>query len=319
MEGTAPLHHSVVADFRLRQRLVAFVRRRVPAGDVDDIVQTTLCEALEREVPKEPSEAERYVLGIARHKIVDLYRRRDRTEGRDDMGPVEEPSCVENASLVDWATRSAGSSEHKTLGWLWREGNGDSLEEIAQDEKIKPAAVRQRVSRLRRKLRELWLLELSAAGLLVVWLVWRAEHNEPTVIVPEPSAGASGQSAPPTLADASAALRRRVLDACERGLWSECEVGLDELRVHDPASEATPEIQRARAQLAAVAHVAGSPSPPVKSAGPPAKNVAPTPKPQQRHQSTGSKSGNAKALFDLKASEAAKKVDPSSNSPRQQK
>src|SRR5690349_15785644 len=67
---------SPLADPALRRLLEDFVRRRVPATDVDDVVQTVLCDALAAQGrPTDEEELRKWLLGVARHKVADHHRR----------------------------------------------------------------------------------------------------------------------------------------------------------------------------------------------------------------------------------------------------
>ena len=69
----------ILAEPAMRRVLEDFVRKRVSTSDVDDIVQTVLMEALAAPSrPQEESELRRWLLGIARHKVVDHHRRASR-------------------------------------------------------------------------------------------------------------------------------------------------------------------------------------------------------------------------------------------------
>ncbi|MET0795412.1 MAG: sigma factor, partial [Polyangiaceae bacterium] len=64
-----------LADRGLREALLKYARRRLPPGEVDDLVQNTLTEALaSANAPSDDGEFQRWVHGIARHKIADSYR-----------------------------------------------------------------------------------------------------------------------------------------------------------------------------------------------------------------------------------------------------
>src|SRR5262245_11901768 len=90
-----------LAEPAVRQMLAEFVRRRVPASDVDDVVQTVLVEALAAPArPRGEDELRRWLIGIARHKVVDHHRRASREAASEipDV-PVDAPP-IEARSLV---------------------------------------------------------------------------------------------------------------------------------------------------------------------------------------------------------------------------
>jgi len=155
----------------LRQTLRAMVRRRVPASEAEDIVQATLCDALAAtRSPADPAEVPRWVTAIARNKIADHFRRARREE-RVDVAPaqtLEEP--VEERAILRKIVSDAQDSRTgwKTLGWVVREASGDHLADIAEEENLPPAVVRQRVSRWRRRMRNTFLLAAAILGVALV-------------------------------------------------------------------------------------------------------------------------------------------------------
>lgn len=177
----------------LRRGLASFVRRRVPAAEVEDIAQTVLCDALASpRMPEDPEAVRRFVAGIARHKVVDFHRR-ERRFARD--AEVPEPSCdappVEDRALLVRVVESATRSprERETFDWLLREHDGERLADIAAEAGVAPATVRQRVSRLRRALRARWshaLLVLLVGGSCGA-LATRALDRPASSIVAEPT------------------------------------------------------------------------------------------------------------------------------------
>ena len=170
----------------LRKTVAAMVRRRVPAGDVEDLAQTILCEALAAPgLPSDPEELRRFVAGIARHKVADFHRRTRRHDSSDVDQLEVDPAPVEARQLLASIVASVSSSvrERETLEWLVREHDGEQLRTIAEDAGLPAPAVRQRVSRLRRVLRAQWshaLALLVVAGACGV-LAERARHERSTI------------------------------------------------------------------------------------------------------------------------------------------
>ncbi len=170
----------------LRKTVSAMVRRRVPPGDVEDLAQTILCEALAAPgLPSDPAELRRFVAGIARHKVADFHRRTRRDDSSDVDALEVGPPPVEARELLASIVASVSSSvrERETLEWLVREHDGEQLRTIAEDAGLPAPAVRQRVSRLRRVLRAQWA---HALALLVVagacgGLAERARHERSTI------------------------------------------------------------------------------------------------------------------------------------------
>ncbi|MDC3987331.1 sigma-70 family RNA polymerase sigma factor [Polyangium jinanense] len=281
-----------LADPELRRFLLDFVRRRVSPADADDIVQTVLCEALTaKNRPDNGAELRKYLLGIARHKVADAHRRTAREEVRDPPELVASPPPVEEEALMRWAERQAPATEEakKTLTWMAREGEGEKLESIAEEEQVPAARVRQRVSRMRRWMKERWLAELAAVAALavlavVLWRVAQDAEDPEEAILPLPDRVPAPSDTP---LDRARALRADALWWCERGSYRICVEELDAAKQLDPTGDQAPEVQAAREQ----ARRALTTPPPVPTSterdtkgevdekAPAPKKVAPPPKP----------------------------------------
>jgi len=273
-----PVLPEMLGDPAFRAALERFVRTRVPASEVDDIVQSALADALaSASAPDEPEQARRWVFGIARHKVADFFRRNGR-EAPASL-PLSDEVPAESAphsarDLLRWAERELpeGDQSENTLEWMMREAAGDKLESIASEEKLPAPRVRQRVSRLRKHFRERWALQAAvcAVALLVVGGVWLYQRrSEPTDIAREIP------TARPPLDDA-ARLRRVALEDCESGRWEPCLRGLDRARELDPEGDAAEPIRRARKAAADALRPTPQSVPssaPAPSAAPPAPTV----------------------------------------------
>jgi len=164
-----------LADGGLRRALTAMVRRSVPRQEVDEIVQATLADACaSTSAPSEPEALERWVRGIARHKVADYHRRsrRELPVEPETLARVHatEGSAHDAADLLRWAERHVEDKGDGTIDWLLREGDGEKLETIAREEQLPAARVRQRVARLRRHFRARWAAQIAAAIVLGVLL-----------------------------------------------------------------------------------------------------------------------------------------------------
>ncbi|MFO0593472.1 MAG: sigma-70 family RNA polymerase sigma factor [Polyangiaceae bacterium] len=242
-----------LAEPAMRRSIEDFVRRRVPASDVDDIVQTVLVEALASSSrPQDEEELRRWLLGIARHKVVDHHRRRTRETAAEIPDLPVGPAPVEERSLAQWAEKQAGATgdAKSTLEWMAREGEGEKLEAIAAEEKVPAARVRQRVSRMRRWMKERWLAELAAAAALAViaLVLWRIFRKEEPIATPgpEPKHSSISPEVPPL--ERAQNLRLQAFKDCDRGMWRECLDRFDEAKQLDPAGDADPKIGAARAK-----------------------------------------------------------------------
>lgn len=213
--GLSPGGHQLGAR-DLRRNLTAMLERRLPREDVDDVAQTVLCDALQAErIPADPVELRRWLAGIARHKVADFHRARARTSKRtdrlDDEGAIEPespPAPLEAREvLANVIGETTTPRDRETLGWLVREHAGDRLTDIAKEAGLPSPVVRQRVSRLRRSLRQRWasalafLLLLGAGGAYSLGSSGTAGSGGGVAITPDPSV-----ASPPIVAAAPSPL-----------------------------------------------------------------------------------------------------------------
>src|SRR5687767_10059117 len=116
--ASVPMTRNPLGDPEIRKFLEEFVRRRVPPADVDDVVQTILCDALAAErAPTEREELRRWLVGIARHKVADLHRKGTRERPVEAPEPEAPPAPVEVREMARWAEEQAQSTKDggKTL------------------------------------------------------------------------------------------------------------------------------------------------------------------------------------------------------------
>jgi DNA-directed RNA polymerase specialized sigma24 family protein len=277
-----PTKTDSLGDPALRRSLTDFVRRRVPASDVDDVVQTVLCDALAAPArPTDPAELRRWLLGIARHKVVDLHRRAHREPPAELPDLEASPAPIEARELVTWAEKEAGASTdaQRTLAWMAREGEGEKLEAIAAEEQVPAARVRQRVSRMRRWMKERWAAELAAVAVLTAiaiaaWYLLRRQI-EPPVSHDEPQPTITPEA--PSPIERARLLRADALRACDDGAWRACLDGLDEARGLDPDGDLAPAIGAARARAESALAAEPSATAPAPTASP--SGLPPAPKP----------------------------------------
>ncbi len=266
-------HSARLADPTLRDALQKLARRRLPPAEVDDLVQNVLADALDaRGAPHDDAAFRRWVQGIARHKIADLYRRRGRLpphETDDDATGVADPGPA-TGELSQWIERELPKTEdaQATLHWLLRESEGETLDEIAREAKLPAPRVRQRVSRLRRHFQTRWLA-LGAAGLALLLGAGYAAH----VWLDETSVTPPIAREPVPEADRAQQLREHGLEQCAAANFEECLRALDEAKSLDPIGDEAGAIRDARA--AAARALSPNPKP---SADPSAHTLAPTPK-----------------------------------------
>ena len=211
----------------------------------------------------------KYLLGIARHKVVDAHRRASREQVGDPPELSASPPPVEEEALVRWAERQAPATDEakKTLAWMAREGEGEKLENIAEEERVPAARVRQRVSRMRRWMKERWLAELAAVASLTALAVlgivlWRVIRGPDDVEAIRPDGSAS--PVPESPLDRARALRAEAVRRCDEGDFRRCIDGLDDAKRLDPAGDSAPLVQEARrkAERALEPKLAPTSSPP---------------------------------------------------------
>jgi RNA polymerase sigma factor (sigma-70 family) len=270
-----------LADPALREALLKFARRRLPPGEVDDLVQNTLADALaSSSAPNDPSEFRRWVQGIARHKVADTYRRRGRRPElcNDPDLAVADPAPA-TGELTQWIERELPQTEgaQATLHWLLRESEGETLDEIAREAELPAPRVRQRVSRLRRHFQTRWLA-LGAAGLALLlaagWLLSeRSRTSTPPPVI-------ARETVSPL--DRAQALRENALEQCRAAAFQQCLAGLDQAKALDPAGDSTDSVNAARAAAqAALANDSATPAPQLKAQP---KRRAPKQKPRMTPQ-----------------------------------
>ena len=253
--ASEPRTRRVLGAPETRRFLHDYIRKRVGESDVDDVVQTVLVEALASDrVPEDETEMRKWLIGVARHKIADHHRRGGREQPAELPDIETAPAPVEERELARWAEEQAHSNKEaqKTLQWMAREGEGDKLEHIAEEEQLPAARVRQRVSRMRRFMKERWLAELAAVAAIAIaaFVIWRV-LREPDVDIardqPGPTAEPSTRPPPiaPKVAEAGE-LRKKALEDCDQNKWQPCLQALDKAKELDPAGDTAPAVRDAR-------------------------------------------------------------------------
>lgn len=151
----------------------AYARHRLaPRADlVDDVVQDVFLAALNGlETFQGQSSLRTWVIGIARHKIEDVYRQRLRLpEALDDLDGVEAESLSETIPLddrIDTARRRAKARqvlarmpERYGLLLLWRYWEQRSTRDMAVAIGTTEKSVERTLARARARFKELWLKE----------------------------------------------------------------------------------------------------------------------------------------------------------------
>jgi DNA-directed RNA polymerase specialized sigma24 family protein len=241
----------LIASPEVRRLVEGVVRRRVPEREVDDVVQTVLCDALASDrAPDDEEQLRKWIVGITRHKVADFHRKGGRAkhvELPEDAVEGEEPP-LSAREWVEWAEKQTeGNPEaQRTLDWMAREGIGEKLAHIAEEEALPATQVRQRVSRLRRFMKQRWAAELAAvaAVVLLALVAWRLLRQEDPIAIPTPVPEVTDG---PRVAEAKE-LRRAAYEQCAAENWQGCLDGLDSARELDAAGDAADSVQEARKQ-----------------------------------------------------------------------
>ncbi len=225
------------------------IRRRAPSSEVEDLVQSTLADALaSTRAPDDPDELRRWVFAIARHKIADHHRRSGREEPRE-LPEIEATSAPHSArDLMRWAENALpdGEKAKETLDWMLREGHGEKLEAIAAEARMPAPVVRKRVSRLRQHLRERWALDVTVAFVAITlasgFWYYQSRHAPIPIAKEAPSAFVPQVSR----LDKAKELRRQAFDQCEHSNWQDCITALDQAADLDRDGDADSRVGEAR-------------------------------------------------------------------------
>jgi DNA-directed RNA polymerase specialized sigma24 family protein len=232
----------MVRDMSLRAELTRFFVSRVRPGDVDDFVQETVISA--HSAPNLPSgggkERDKYVVAIAKNKLVDRVRRDTRqvpiAEGADVDRAVQAVDAVADRDLFRKVT-AVPESQMFELECLLRMGLGYKLKEIAREHGVEYKPLHKRVAKLR-----LELFKKSGALMAVLLLILTGREvlrrpapmalDEPDVVMLEPAVSTHVTEADPM--DWARVLRGRAFRDCVDNQWLECREGLDAARDLDP-------------------------------------------------------------------------------------
>jgi RNA polymerase sigma factor (sigma-70 family) len=280
MTNPSDLHTWLSDPARIRA-ITQAIGAKVPTSDVEDVVQSTLADALTAaEPPHEEAAFDRWLFGIARHKVADHYRRHRHQEvvDSDTVATTAHLEATPETArdLLRWVDQELPKQPEttRTLEWMMREASGDRLETIAKEHELSAPAVRQRISRLRRYLRERWALELTAAlGLLVVvtgLFAYRQRHIQPPI-------GPEIVGVAPSAAESARRLREAALSACRAGEWRPCLVGLDRARALDPLGDSAEVVQSARLGAARALNPSPTPTATPNPSAPPRPSATPNP------------------------------------------
>ena len=168
-----------LVDPSFRRALVRYARRRVPAADVEDVVQETLCDTLAAAAPLSNAELLRWSLTILRRRIADLYRVRAKSPLA--QGSTNEPGSPDPHDALEARDCLARLDfAHEAMDLILEESAGEPLEYVAKERGLTAEAARQRVSRHRKRLRAWLAAAATLCTLLFTVAKWRhrAEAEE---------------------------------------------------------------------------------------------------------------------------------------------
>jgi RNA polymerase sigma-70 factor (ECF subfamily) len=154
---------------RYADHIYAYVRRRlIPHADhVEDLVQEVFLAAWENlDKFRGDSSLRTWLLGIARHKVEDHYRKRLRELPLDEQeeSPDKDPASVHDVEET-LATRQAGQHAREILAslpetysvvLLWRYWENRSLRDIAAQTGRTEKAIERLLARARQQFKKRW-------------------------------------------------------------------------------------------------------------------------------------------------------------------
>lgn len=148
---------------RIAARLRTFLRRRMQSlpDDVEDLVQETLLAIhLQRGTYDPEVPVSRWALAIARHKLIDLWRRRGRREALqdplDDLTDAEQPAVWDELPVQrDLETLMGGLPEAQQQAITLIKLEGLTVAEASQRTGVSVSALKVQVHRGLKRLAEL--------------------------------------------------------------------------------------------------------------------------------------------------------------------
>ena len=145
------------AFIRLRQRLRVISGRVIADSEgAEDILQDSFVRLWRKQYPlRSEKEAEALLTRTVRNASINEKRRRRRVPLETDFVD-ESPDAVEKERAYDELRRKIDSELTSTQKYILeeKEYGGRTLEEIARELKMEPAAVRMQLSRARKKLKD---------------------------------------------------------------------------------------------------------------------------------------------------------------------
>jgi DNA-directed RNA polymerase specialized sigma24 family protein len=244
------------------------IRKIVRPADVDDIVQTAVVAALAD--PNYPEKRDVFIAWLVTKgssKAIDHLRSTRRSEHVFTEAPEGDVNTLEpgpgaSASAAHDATealhftqarideRVADPRTERGARWLMLHLRGESYEDIADDERVRPETVQHAVARLKRTLHATWI---TAAALVLLFALLRGlfgRNPEDEQARPEPLPSALPSIEPaaplppePTPQEVARDLRNDAIRECGAGEWMRCVEDLQRAGEEDPAGARDPKVQ----------------------------------------------------------------------------
>jgi len=181
-----------------REPLGAFLRKRVPQDDAEDLLGDVFLKLYEHtEELQQVQDPRAWLYRITRNAVVDRYRRGRHEHPVDELydlpADLDEDHATELAQCVERLMLSLPEADQRALHLV---AEGVSQEELAQREGLSPTGARSRVQRARKKLGEAFRaccrLEFDGVGRVIDW----RRHGDPSPGDPSPGDPSRGDQRP---------------------------------------------------------------------------------------------------------------------------
>jgi hypothetical protein len=258
--GDPSLHEAV---------LKVLSRARIAKEERQGLLSETICRALACAlVPDEDVLCRQFVCGMARN-VAREYRR-DRMRRREQLSfeesaseaPRVESRIDERLTILGIVDDAEPGDRRAYTWWARTILFGHTCAEIAGEEGIGYSTVCRTVERARQRL-ERGVHTSAVFAIMIVFLYGVLRNQRPRQDVAdhdklpkteEPAPAPKPESKVNTPAPSrgeTEEIRSKALADCAEGSWQACYDGLEAARRLDPAGDATPEIERARAEAMA--------------------------------------------------------------------
>ena len=257
MNAKPPPHAAYLVAPEVREAIGMVLRRRgVAAVDSEDLTQDVIERALRiARPPESQDECVLLVRKIARDLAIDKFKsaraRAKYNAGsyeNPDEAPARAPSAGEERDPIDAARQldvvqhqiAIGNITARQATILASSALDTPHAEIAAELRLAPQTVRNELGAARRTARQSWAAFVATGLLATIALIfWIARESEPPKVATPP---------PPDRLELGQEERRVALHECDEKRWQRCLDGLDRAARLDPAGDADPGIQKARAE-----------------------------------------------------------------------